>query len=51
VRLLRVDAPLLVRGTLAQPSISIKTHDSPVKLIDPGHGKSVDCASLLSTSR
>jgi uncharacterized protein involved in outer membrane biogenesis len=47
-RLLRVDAPLLVGGTLSQPSVGIQTHDSSVKLVDPGHGKSVQCASLLS---
>jgi AsmA family protein len=46
-RLLRMDAPILIRGTLRQPSLAIQTHDSSVKLFDPGHGKSVDCASLL----
>jgi AsmA family protein len=51
VRLLRLDAPLLVRGTLVQPSIAIQTHDSKMKLIDPGHGKDVDCAELLAASR
>jgi uncharacterized protein involved in outer membrane biogenesis len=51
MRLLRVDAPLRVRGTLTRPSVSIQAHDSAVKLIDPGHGKSVDCASLLAEPR
>ncbi len=45
-RLLRVDAPLRIRGTLMRPSVAIQTHDSSVKLLDPGHGKSVDCNSL-----
>ncbi len=48
VRVLRVDAPLRLRGTLMRPSVAIQAHDSSVKFIDPGHGKNVDCASLLS---
>jgi AsmA family protein len=47
MRLLRVDAPLLIRGSLTHPSVALQTQDSSVKLIDSGHGKSVDCASLL----
>jgi uncharacterized protein involved in outer membrane biogenesis len=45
-RLLRIDAPLRIRGTLMRPSVAIQTHDSSVKLLDPGNGKSVDCDSL-----
>jgi AsmA family protein len=51
LRLLRVDAPLLVGGTLARPSIAIQTHAGSVKLLDRGAGKDVDCASLLAASR
>jgi uncharacterized protein involved in outer membrane biogenesis len=51
LRLLRLDAPLLVRGTLAQPSIAVETHDSSVKLVDPGRAKDVDCARLLAAVR
>jgi AsmA family protein len=51
VRLMRMDAPILIRGTLRQPALAIQTHDSSVKLIDPGNGKSVDCASLLAPPR
>ena len=51
MRLVRVDAPLLIRGSLTQPSVTIQTHGSSVRLIDPGHGKSADCATLLSTSQ
>jgi hypothetical protein len=51
LRLLRLDAPLLVRGTLARPSVAIQTHASSVKLIDTGHAKDVDCVSLLAASR
>jgi AsmA family protein len=48
LRLLRLDAPLLVRGTLTRPSITVQTRGSPVKLVDPGEGKDVDCATLLA---
>jgi uncharacterized protein involved in outer membrane biogenesis len=48
LRLLRLDAPLLLRGTLAKPALSVETHDSSVKLVDPGHAKDVDCAQLLA---
>jgi uncharacterized protein involved in outer membrane biogenesis len=51
LRLLRLDAPLLLGGTLARPSISIETHDSSVKWVDPGHAKDVDCAQLLAAAR
>ena len=51
LRVLRLDAPLLVQGTLARPAIAIQAHDSKVKLVDPGHGKDVDCAQLLAADR
>ncbi len=51
LRLLRLDAPLLLQGTLAHPSVAIQTHDSSVKLVDPGNAKDVDCAQLLATAR
>jgi len=51
LRLLRLDAPLLVRGALARPSVAVQPHASSVKLIDRGTGKDVDCASLLAASR
>jgi uncharacterized protein involved in outer membrane biogenesis len=51
LRLLRLDAPLLLRGTLARPAIAIGTHDSSVKLVDPGNAKDVDCAQLLASAR
>lgn len=50
LRLLRVDAPLLVGGTLSQPSVGVQKHGASVELVDPGHGRSVECASLLSSS-
>jgi AsmA family protein len=51
LRLLRFDAPLLLEGTLERPSIAIQTHDSSVKLVDPGKAKDVDCAQLLAAAR
>jgi len=51
LRFLRLDAPLLVRGVLARPSVGLQTRDSSVKLIDRGTGKDADCASLLAASR
>jgi uncharacterized protein involved in outer membrane biogenesis len=47
-RVLRVDAPLRLRGTLLRPSFAVQIHDSSVKLFDPGHGKNVDCESLVA---
>jgi uncharacterized protein involved in outer membrane biogenesis len=51
LRLLRVDAPLLIRGPLRRPTFAIQTHDSSLKLLDRGPGKDVDCAALLSQAR
>lgn len=50
LRLLRLDAPLLVHGALARPSVAVQPRASSVKLIDLGTGKDVDCASLLAAS-
>jgi uncharacterized protein involved in outer membrane biogenesis len=46
LRLLRLRSPLMVRGTLLHPSISIDTGQSSLVLIDPGSAKDVDCDSL-----
>jgi uncharacterized protein involved in outer membrane biogenesis len=51
LRLLRLDAPLLVHGALARPSVAIQSGAGSVKLVDRGTGKDVDCASLLAASR
>jgi uncharacterized protein involved in outer membrane biogenesis len=48
VRFLELQAPVLVRGTLAKPSISIEAQHSAVKLVDLGRAKDVDCASLTA---
>lgn len=48
VRFLELQAPVLVRGTLAKPSVSIEAQHSAVKLVDRGRAKDVDCASLTA---
>jgi uncharacterized protein involved in outer membrane biogenesis len=47
LRVLRLKAPLMVRGTLAHPAIGIEKGDSKLLLVDRGHGKDEDCAALL----
>ncbi len=46
LRILRLRSPILVRGTLLHPSISIHGNNSVLVLIDRGMAKDVDCASL-----
>jgi len=50
VRLLRFRSTVLVRGTLAQPSVNILGGKSVLVLIDPGHAKDADCAALLAAA-
>lgn len=47
-RLLRLHAPVLVRGTLAHPAIQIEPHH--LTLVDPGRAKDADCGALLSAA-
>jgi uncharacterized protein involved in outer membrane biogenesis len=47
LRVLRLKAPLMVRGTLAHPAIGIEKGDSKLLLVDRGRGKDEDCAALL----
>jgi AsmA family protein len=47
VRLFQLRAPILIRGTLAHPSVGIQAHDSKLVLIDRGNAKDADCESLL----
>jgi uncharacterized protein involved in outer membrane biogenesis len=51
VRLIRLSAPVTVQGTLAHPVFGVEKHDRKLELIDPGHGKDVDCATLLAEAR
>ena len=47
VRFLQLRSPILIRGTLAHPSVGIEAHDSKLVLVDRGKGKDADCGSLL----
>ena len=46
VRILRLKAPLLVRGTLLQPKFSVDVADSKLRLVDRGTPRNNDCSSL-----
>jgi AsmA family protein len=48
VRILRLRAPVMIRGSLKHPRISVDAHDSKLVLIDRGHTKDTDCAALLA---
>jgi AsmA family protein len=47
LRVLRLKAPVAVRGTLTQPSFGIEKGDSKLILVDRGHGKDEDCSALV----
>ena len=51
VRLLRVQAPVAIQGTLAHPFISLEKEGRKFQLVDPGNGKDVDCATLLAETK
>lgn len=51
VRLLRVQAPVAIQGTLAHPSVGVEKEGRKFQLVDPGHGKDVDCATLLAETK
>ena len=51
VRLFRLQAPVAIRGTLRHPSFGVDKEDRKFKLLDPGHGKDVDCATLLTQTK
>ncbi len=46
-RLLRLRAPVLIQGTLGQPSVHIQEADSKLVLVDPGRARDADCSTLL----
>ncbi len=48
VRLLRLSGPLSIHGTLRRPALEIAKPERKVELLDPGHGKDVDCATLTA---
>ncbi len=45
-RFLRIRSPVVVRGTLLHPSVSILGQHSTFKLLDRGKAKDVDCSAL-----
>jgi uncharacterized protein involved in outer membrane biogenesis len=47
LRVLRLKAPLLIRGTLAHPTFGIEKGDSKLLLVDRGRAKDEDCAALV----
>jgi hypothetical protein len=47
-RLMRLSGPLSIQGTLRHPSLQLDKHDRKVELVDSGHGKDVDCATLTA---
>jgi AsmA family protein len=51
VRLLRMQAPVAIQGTLAHPSIGVEKEGRKFQLVDPGKGKDVDCATLLAETK
>lgn len=50
-RLFRLKAPILIEGTLRHPSFGVAKDERKFKLIDPGHGKDVDCTTLLAETK
>jgi AsmA family protein len=47
LRILRLEAPVLVGGTLTHPAIHIQKHDSKLVLVDRGRAQDEDCAALV----
>lgn len=50
-RLFRLQAPVAIEGTLKHPSVGVAKEDRKFKLVDPGHGKDVDCTTLLAEAK
>jgi len=48
IRILRLRAPVAVRGSLSHPSIDIHAQHPTLKIVDLGHAKDADCAALLA---
>jgi AsmA family protein len=46
VRILRLKAPLLVRGTLLQPTFRVDMAGSKLRLVDRGTPHNMDCSAL-----
>ncbi len=50
VRLFRLRTPVLMRGTLSHPAVSIKGSQSTLVIVDPGKAKDADCTALLAAA-
>jgi AsmA family protein len=50
-RLFRLQAPVAIAGTLKHPSVGVASDERKFKLVDPGHGKDVDCTTLLAEAK
>ncbi len=46
LRILRIKAPVLVKGTLLQPKFSVGVSESSVQLVDRGATRNADCTAL-----
>jgi AsmA family protein len=51
LRLFRLQAPVVIGGTLRHPTFGIDKRGRKFELVDPGHGKDVDCATLLAETQ
>jgi len=49
LRVLRLSAPISVRGPVNHPSFALKKGQRKFKLIDPGHAQDVDCGALFTS--
>jgi uncharacterized protein involved in outer membrane biogenesis len=50
-RLFRLQAPVALAGTFRHPSFGVAKEERKFKLVDPGHGKDVDCTTLLAGAK
>jgi len=48
MRLFQLRSPILIRGTLAHPSIGIQSHNASLVIIDRGKARNADCDSLVA---
>ncbi len=51
LRLLRWHSPVVIRGTLQHPSVSIDAHQAGLAIVDRGDAQQVDCGALLNQAK
>jgi uncharacterized protein involved in outer membrane biogenesis len=49
LRVMRLSAPISIRGPLSHPQLALEKGQRKFKLIDPGDAKDVDCGALLAS--